>query len=331
MTLITHWNPANRSRDSRPGLLMQSRPAEISEQATNTRTVRRLLLFLPLTMLVACTHLSEKHQGTRYLRDVAQWQEVAMPAKSDQAAWMVWSYAASYSRHEWRVFIKDGLVNAQLCDEAPEKRPNRPNFTPKAGTLRGPSAFAAVDDGWLVAFNHGEFGAALYWFSQNGERSYKISGHHIVDFFSFQNGVYAIEGLEHMGISKGSVIRIDRPTGGTRWQTASVAELHFAPYAVSLRRDGNMLITLSDSLVSVGIAGKIQTLLAEADAPWGGLYPNSSVLSPDEQKLYIGMRQFVAEFDLTTKGFRLLVPSTEFLNKLPHDDERRIRKQYGGP
>ena len=54
------------------------------------------------------------------------------------------------------------------------------------------------------------------------------------------------------------------------------------------------------------------------------------MLSSDEQKLYIGMRQFVGEFDLSTKKLRLLIPSDAFLNKLPKEDEQRIRKQYGG-
>src|SRR5258705_13536778 len=42
------------------------------------------------------------------------------------------------------------------------------------------------------------------------------------------------------------------------------------------------------------------------------------------------MRQFVGEFSVTTKKLRLLIPSNQFLNKLPKEDEERIRKQYGG-
>ena len=64
------------------------------------------------------------------------------------------------------------------------------------------------------------------------------------------------------------------------------------------------------------------------DAPWGTLYPWSSVLVPDESRLYVGMRQFVGEVDLATNHLRLLVPSTDFLNKLPNNDEKRIRAQY---
>jgi hypothetical protein len=36
----------------------------------------------------------------------------------------------------------------------------------------------------------------------------------------------------------------------------------------------------------------------------------------------------VGEVDLATNKLRLLIPSKEFLNKLPDDQEERIRKQY---
>ena len=42
---------------------------------------------------------------------------------------------------------------------------------------------ARVDDGWLVGFNKGEFGAALYWFSADGKQNYKISDHQVWEFF----------------------------------------------------------------------------------------------------------------------------------------------------
>lgn len=262
----------------------------------------------------------------KYSRVVTTWQEVDVPAVSDPATRMVWFSAANRSNNEWHVYMEGGRTRAALAKEAPEPRSARPTFIPTAGQLQNASAFATVDDGWLVGFNQGEFGAALYWFSTDGKQSYKISSHQVVDFFSRPDGIHAIEGLAHLSASEGSVIRIARPKAGSRWQASSVAPLPFAPYAVSAPRDGAALITLSDSLVSFGADRKIQTLLA--NAPWGALFPSSSVLSPDGQKLYIGMRQFVGEFDLTTKKLRLLIPSKRFLNKLSKEDEDRIREQY---
>lgn len=278
-----------------------------------------------MLVLAAAAHAAER----KYAREVADWQEVSVPPESDQASRMAWFYAANYSNHGWRVFNEGGKICAQLtAGEAPEQR-QRPKFTPQAGQFRGGSSFARVDDGWLVGFNQGEFGAALYWFSPDGNRNYKVSDHQVVDFFSLPDGLHAIEGLAHLGMTEGSILRVSRPRASARWRAATVTKLPFAPYAISVRRDGTMLITLSDSIVSVGVDRKTTTLLS--NAVWGGgLYPTSSVLSSDEQKLYIGMRQFVGEFDVSAKKLRLLIPSDAFLNKLPKEDEQRIRKQYGG-
>jgi hypothetical protein len=262
-----------------------------------------------------------------YPREVARWQDVNVPSGADKGSRMVWFYAANHSGHEWRVFTDHDQICAQLSTAKPQDQGERPKFTPKVGRFHGASTFADVDDGWLVAFNQGEFGAALYWFSRDGKDNYKVSDHQVVDFFSVAETLYAIEGLAHLIMSEGSIIRIARPQRDAHWQASVVTKLPFAPYATSVRRDGTMLITLSDALVSVGKDYKINTLLP--DPPWSDLYPNSSILSRDERKLYIGMRQFVGEFDLSTKKLRLLVPSHAFLNKLPKEDEQRIRKQYG--
>ena len=149
-----------------------------------------------------------------------------------------------------------------------------------------------------------------------------------MDFFTLKDGIHAIEGLAHLGGSRGSVIRVARPRAGAHWQALTVVKLLSAPYAISLPKDGTLLITLSDSLVSVGPDRKIATLLA--DPPWGGFYPSSSILSPDGHLLYIGMRQFVGEFDLKTKKFRFLIPSKDFLNKLSKEEEETIRKVNRG-
>jgi hypothetical protein len=122
------------------------------------------------------------------------------------------------------------------------------------------------------------------------------------------------------------VIQIKRPRPSARWQAMRVVRLPFAPNTVVVRRDGSIVIVLSDSLVSVDRDHHVNTLIA--DAAWGDLYPSSSLLLPDESRLYIGMRQFVGEVDLATNHLRLLVPSASFLNKLPEGDEKRFRAQY---
>jgi hypothetical protein len=87
------------------------------------------------------------------------------------------------------------------------------------------------------------------------------------------------------------------------------------------------LITLSDRLVAVTPGRQVETVLTDPD--WTGLYASSSVLSRDERKLYVGMRQFVGEVDLDTRKLRFLIPSRLFLNRLPKEEEDRIREAWG--
>lgn len=184
-------------------------------------------------------------------------------------------------------------------------------------------AFVGVDDGWMIGFNRGEFGAALYWFSHDGARNYRISDHHLVGFFQLPNGLHAIEGSSHLGAARGSVIRIAPEPANGRWHAQTTIRLPDAPEAVAVKSDGTMLITLSDALVSIDARGRLRKLIA--DAPWPTLYPNSSTLSADEQHLYIGMRQYVAEVDLKTRALRFLIPSLALIHKLSRDEERQIR------
>jgi hypothetical protein len=302
-------------------------------KTTSTASIQisRLTRILPLSgFLVICSFGVLRAAEPTYSHDPSTWHEEVRPPRTNRVARSLWQYAANYSKINWRVSAEGGQVCARLSKGKGQQAGPRPEFDPKAGQFRGPSAFARVEDGWLIGFNHGEFGAALYWFSRDGSRNYKISDHQVVDFVPTPDGTFAVEGLAHLGTSRGSLIRIARANGDERWKANSLAKLPFAPYAVSRRRDGILLITLSDSLVAVTPGDKVQveTLLAGAD--WGGFYPNSSALTSDGRKLYIGMRQFLGEFDLETKTLRFLIPDNQFLNRLSKEEEEQIRIQEGG-
>jgi hypothetical protein len=260
--------------------------------------------------------------------DVGQSSEIGVPPSTERVPHALWSYAANYSSLEWRVSVADGHICADLVPDTERLRTGaRPAFEPEADGFRGASQFARVNDGWLVGFNHGEFGAALYWFSKDGRRHYRMSAGRsdpqVVAFFPLGNDLGAIEGLAHLGLSKGSIIRIARTAAQDRWQVQTVVRLPAAPYAVAVPRSGPVLVVLWDCLVAFDGLRQVEPLLATA--PWSGLYPNSAVLSPDEQKLYIGMRQYVGEFDLKTRQLRMLLPLGANLNRLSPQEEQQIR------
>src|SRR4051812_45896765 len=95
--------------------------------------------------------------------DLAQWIDTDPPEPYSHR-WGV----ANRSEHEWVVTLRDGRPQVRLHkrkDETPAPLP----FTIKRGSaeegLAGRRLSIKVSDGWLVAFNAGEFGAGLWWFS----------------------------------------------------------------------------------------------------------------------------------------------------------------------
>jgi hypothetical protein len=262
-------------------------------------------------------------QSCRY--DLADSREVPVPPREDAASFMVWSYASNHSQLEWQVYPVKGRICTKPHD--PDNVTSaRPDFEPAADEFRGGATrFARVDDGWLVGFNQGEFGAALFWFSSDGQRHYRISEHQVVDFFPYAGGWAAIEGLGHLGLARGSIIRITRHGTG-RWQARTTLTLPDAPYAVAQVPYGPTLIVLGGSLIAVEALSRWTTLIDKA--PWEPLYPHSAVLTADSRTLYVGMRQYVAEFDLQTRKLRMLLPPGATRHRLSEDDERRIRAQY---
>ncbi|MBB3221058.1 hypothetical protein [Pseudoduganella umbonata] len=234
--------------------------------------------------------------------DLGRWRETAIPA--EPAARSDWLLAANHSSDEWLVYTEGGALRARPTTSG-KRVPRHADGQP--ALLRAAQAVIAVDDGWLAGFHRGEFGGGLYWYSADGSEKYRISDHAIVDLLRRDDGIYATEGVAHMFASRGSLLRVFRDGG--RWQAATALHLPFAPYAATMLDDGGMLVTLSDALVSIDRNLALRTIVA--DAPWKQLYPNSSVLSADGDRLAIGMRSAVAMVDLPSGQLRLLVPPGE--------------------
>jgi len=255
-------------------------------------------------------------------REVARWVEIPVPRASGVDR-EVWESAANWSPIEWRVGQRDGRPIAEPYDRTDIAPPQRPGFLRGLARFGRIDAFIQVKDGWLLGFDRGGEAAALYWFNHDGARSERIGAQHIAGFFLRANGVHAIEGSNSPGAHHGAVLRIARTQAGGRWQTSLLTRLPNTPEAVSMTRDGTALITLADAVVAIDAQGQLHGVLA--NAPWPKFFPNSSMLSADEQRLYIGMRQYVAEFDRTTRRLRFLVPNRDALHRLSREEERGIR------
>jgi hypothetical protein len=252
-----------------------------------------------------------------HISDVSTWMEVVPPDETDSEACSSWFQTANSASVEWKVFRDGDNVIAALFDPIRKLHqrhidvPPFPLFDPKNRRRETQNFVSArVSDGWIVGFDRGEFGGNLSWYSPDGSESYKICDANVIQLFEWSGNLHFVEGCAHLGMSYGYLLRLHREDG--RWTTVLENDLKDAPYSVVERKSGSLLITLSEHLVEIDPALSRHVILdlSDRNIGWSYLYPNSSVLNLDEQRLYIGMRQFVAEVQIDTGKTRYLLPSS---------------------
>jgi hypothetical protein len=153
-----------------------------------------------------------------------------------------------------------------------------------------------VNNGFLIGFNKGEWGGKLYWFSRDGKISYEISNHQILQFFEWNNKLFAIEGLEHLSTTKGSIILIEKLNA--KWIAKKYLELPECGYSVDLDAKNNLVIVTSSKLLYLERNKKITTLINNGF--WKiHLYPINLLV--DKNSVYIGFTKGVLSYNLNTK------------------------------
>lgn len=239
--------------------------------------------------------------GQINIRSFENWKKLKVPTNEDT----IYSYNSSDSN--WIVYHKNNKVLVrEMMDTVdrislPFKTPTPKSYS-KMEEFSGKKSFIKVEDGYLVAFWRGEFGASLFWFSNEGSTYYKVNGASAVQFIKRGNEVYAINGLSHLSMSSGSILKISFEN--KKWVASDYLELPFAPYAISLDSNNDFIIVTSNNLIKITRKKGIETLL-KTDF-WQGLYPTSSVIEGDY--FYIGMRKGVYKFNLRTKASDWLLP-----------------------
>jgi hypothetical protein len=244
-----------------------------------------------------------------YDPDVTKWVEIKRPKDphyADVADAFDWQWIVARRGNKvyahvvgWREVLKWLIARAPFVP-----RVNNPEFVDyKAFHVR---------DGWLIGFNEGEFGAALYWFSNDGLRNYKISDDQVVDFMNTPHGILAIQGLAHMGFNFGSVIQIAEESKTGRWTSIELKSLPEEPQSFLRLNDGRMFIVLYSSLVLLNPDNHLETLTESA--LW--TRPDTIVASPDARRVYVGTSPYVCEYDMQTKQLRYLVPDQRLAERL---------------
>jgi len=253
-------------------------------------------------------------QPTRFPTDLSRWHVTERPTREGDQ-WRV----ANGDKHEWGVSHGDAGPRADLRPRGravPAPLPFKIEPGSALDGLAGERKSVRVDDGWVVSFNAGEFGAGVWWFSPDGARRDKLSGENVVDLVPTTSGLLAFEGLAHRGLTAGKVARLSRAADG-RWRSETVLDLGHVPWAVTKDADGSLVVVTSDRLLRV-IPSTMKLEVILPHLPWGTAYPNSVAVAPSGT-IYVGMRRYVAKVERAGTAYKLrwLVPSETFEDQEP--------------
>lgn len=96
--------------------------------------------------------------------------------------------------------------------------------------------FYALNDGWLVYVNAGEFGGGLSWYSEDGTQNYKIAkGFNIRGFLEVEDTIFVYGGLSHLGSSYGFIRKLKLSEDG-KWELQKSEGASFASPVQLLRK-----------------------------------------------------------------------------------------------
>ena len=248
-----------------------------------------------------------------FLTDPDRWISLAPPEKGSNAR----AVAEDDFKHEWVVTLRDGRPEVHLFDDRATRVPDPLPFEIEKGTalqgLSGRRHSVKVSDGWLVAFNAGEFGAGLWWFSPDGKKREKLSETWINQFVETKSGLLALEGLAHGLENRGRVLRLARNQEG-RWHSETFVELQQTAWVAAKEADDSLIVPTTGRLLRVKPAEKKIEVMID-DAFWENLYPSSMVITP-AGTIYLGMRHGVAKIEKAGKELKIrwLLPNQEFVN-----------------
>ena len=251
--------------------------------------MKRAFLWFP--MLVAFIGV----QSTYLLADDTPDGWVSFPISDDALN------CGNYSKREWEVKLDDGQL--KVVSPSNKNQPLLP-FTIAADSkmesgLKGERRVEKVENGWLVGFNAGEWGGALWWFSEDGKIRKKLTDENVVGLAKTSTRILALTGLAHLGMDHGKVFDVTQDKTG-KWKADVLVNLGAAPQTFIVESPESVLVITTKSLVRVKTEGSAEQLYQHR---YLFLYPNSMTLSKSGI-IHIGMRHFVTRLTPTQAGYK---------------------------
>lgn len=153
-------------------------------------------------------------------------------------------------------------------------------------------------DGYLVGFDKGEWGGSIWWYSDDGVERYEVvPKYNVLGFVDAGSEIVAIEGLAHLTLTGGSVVRLGQDEVGT-WRVVGAVDLGMAPGAFLIESDGSILITTRGGLLRYH-----EEILAEVPTSDNFDLGTTSIVR-DGADLLLGMRHLVIRLTPDGDGYQ---------------------------
>jgi hypothetical protein len=153
------------------------------------------------------------------------------------------------------------------------------------------------NDGWIVLFDHGEFGGGVEWYPRRGgeprsivignERDGRSSPQNVNRALALGGSLYLLQGLSHIGISTGQLAKVWREHD--HFTSHVIAVYESEPFDWVVEADGTWLVATHEALWRTREAGA-RTLVARFP---GVLTDPDSMVRTADGTLYVGGRNGV--------------------------------------
>jgi outer membrane protein assembly factor BamB len=141
-----------------------------------------------------------------------------------------------------------------------------------------------VNNGNLIGTNHGEWGGKLIYKDEKTE--YTILEENICGIINYNNEIYVLTGLSHLGIFEGKIRKLENKNG--KWELSFSKDFNSSPETYAIYNSKLFIVTFDGLIVFDG--NNIQQLLN--GQLWSGLYPQSIYIN--DKIIGIGLRGCLA-------------------------------------
>jgi hypothetical protein len=220
----------------------------------------------------------------------------------------------SFSRNDWHVMVDGSDVtfekrlrqdNAAAPALPPLLKPE--NGMPGRNVSDGLRTAIHYRDGWLLAYDGGEWGGGLWLTNEDGSRTKRIVDSNVRAVVAIDSGILVLSGLAHLTMNFGNASIFSNPSG-LDISLQHTTQLDGMPSAPTKAPDGSVLFVTTDGLYKVTKIGELQRL---ANLPkWTRHQSPDSMAIAANGTIFVGMRMFVLQIRPDAGySFELLLPN----------------------